>query len=202
MFTKLIIDGQERFRSPTGVITDVSGVVDLRCPTFISPDARIGQGVRIERNAVIYEGCEIGDNSIIGAGAVLRPYTIIGNNTIFGTLSVSEGRNKIGDRCTIHAQCHITQGVTIGNDCFIAPFFIATNTQKITPGPHGTARATEFKLLPTVIEDRVRIGTRVSMVPSCKIGHDSVIDMECLITKDVPPNSHIRGGKDKVGRPC
>jgi len=155
----------------------------------------------IELGAIIYPNCEIGEGSIIGSNAVLRPGTKIGHHSIFGTASVSEGDNEIGNFTTIHAQCHITKKVRIGNDCFIAPFFIATNTPEITVGKHGTADVPELKTLPTVIGDRVRIGANVRLIPGITIGNDAVIDQDCLITRDVYAGQHIRGGKDKIGRP-
>jgi acetyltransferase-like isoleucine patch superfamily enzyme len=157
--------------------------------------------IKIEPNAIIYPECEIGDGSIIGAGAVLRPRTKIGKNSIFGTLSVSEGDSIIGSNCTIHSQCHITKGVTIGDDVFIAPFFCASNTPNITKGHHGTHTEREtYEWLPTIIEDRVRIGIYVSMIPGCTIGHDSLITQNCLITKDIPPYSIVKArGKNFVG---
>ena len=155
--------------------------------------------VKVEPGAVIYPDCKIGEGSIIGANAVLRPHTVIGHHSIFGTLSCSEGHCIIGNYTTIHAQCHITQGVHIGDNCFIAPFFIATNTPEISKGKHGT-HPVNYKTKETWIEDNVRIGANVRLIPGIKIGHDAVIDQDCLITKDVPAYAHIRGGKDKVGR--
>ena len=152
-----------------------------------------------EFGAVIFPECKIGEGSIIGANSVLRPRTVIGKHSIFGTASVSEGDNYIGNYTTIHAQCHITKGVHIGDNCFIAPFFIATNTPEISKGKHGT-HPVNYKTKETWIEDNVRIGENVRLIPGIKIGHDAVIDQDCLITKDVPAYAHIRGGKDKVGR--
>ena len=156
---------------------------------------------KVEKGAVIYDNVEIGEGTIIGANAVLRPYTRIGKHSIFGTLSCSEGYNEIGDYTTIHAQCHITQGVKIGNNCFIAPFFIASNTKEITSGKHGTKPSGQYKPLKCVIGDNVRIGTNVRIIPGITIGNNAVIDQDCLITRDVFSGQHIRGGKDKVGRP-
>jgi UDP-3-O-[3-hydroxymyristoyl] glucosamine N-acyltransferase len=156
---------------------------------------------KIEPGAIIYPDCEIGEGSIIGANAVLRPYTHIGHHSIFGTLSCSEGYCRIGDYTTIHAQCHITQHVQIGDECFIAPFFIATNTPEITRGRHGTEPSERYTPKTTIIEDNVRIGANVRLIPGLIIGHDTLIDQDTFITSDVPPYSHIRGGKDKIGRP-
>jgi UDP-2-acetamido-3-amino-2,3-dideoxy-glucuronate N-acetyltransferase len=158
----------------------------------------IFESVRVEHGAVIYPGCNIGEHSVIGANAVLRPNTTIGHHSIFGTLSCSEGDNYIGNYTTIHAQCHITKGVTIGDNCFIAPFFIATNTPDISEGRHGTEYVV-YKPLPTVIQDYVRIGANVRMTPGNVIGHHALIDQDTFITKDVPPYAHVRGGKDKCG---
>lgn len=164
----------------------------------IHPNAKIGDNCRIEDGAKIYDGCIIGENCIIGANAVLRPRTKIGSYSIFGTLSCSEGDNSIGDYTTIHAQCHITKGLQIGNNVFMAPFFIATNTPNITDGRHGVAPA-DYKILKGTVEDNVRMGANVRMTPGIQVGAFSLIDQDTFITKDIPPHSHVRGGKDKVG---
>ncbi len=166
----------------------------------IYENVKIGKNVRIEDGAKIFKNCEIGDNSLIGSNAVLRPSTKIGKHSIFGTCSVSEGFNEIGDYTTIHAQCHITQGVTIGNYCFMAPFFIASNTVNITSGKHGTGKKEKFIKKPTVISDYVRIGICVSMTPGNKIGEHSIIYQNCLITHNIPSYSIVKAGKDQVGR--
>ena len=93
----------------------------VRIGHFVSLHAgvKIGDGTRIEDGARIYDDCVIGDNCIIGTNAVLRPRTHIDSQSIFGTLSCSEGDNWIGQYTTVHAQCHITKGVHIGNNVFI-----------------------------------------------------------------------------------
>ena len=166
----------------------------------IGENVKIGNKVIIENGSQIYDNCVIGDHSIIGPNTVLRDSTVIGKNSIFGSSSVSEGNNEIGDETTIHAQCHITSRVKIGSHCFIAPFFIASNTPKISEGTHGTLKTKRGKKLKTIIEDFVRIGICVSMTPGHTIGHHSEIYQNCLVTKDVQPYSIIKAGKDQVGK--
>ncbi|HJU14355.1 MAG TPA: hypothetical protein VJ792_07870 [Candidatus Nitrosotalea sp.] len=175
---------------------------DVKIGDFVTigRDVLLGDNVKIEDGARIFHGCRIGNGSIIGPNAILRPNTVIGQGTIFGSCSVSEGENKVGNNTTIHAQCHITSSVEIGDNCFIAPFFIASNTPDISSGTHGTAKTERGKKLPTRIEDHVRIGICVSMTPGHTIGHHSEIYQNCLITKDIPPYSIVKGGKDQVGR--
>ena len=153
---------------------------------------------KVEAGAIIYPNCEIGEGSIIGANAVLRPYTRLGKHSIFGTLSCSEGSNAIGDYTTIHAQCHITSNVFIGDNVFIAPFFIASNTPDISVGKHGT-EPQAYHTLPTMIKDNVRIGTNVRMIPGLTIEHDALILQDTLLTKDVPACAIVKAGKDKIG---
>jgi len=160
----------------------------------------IGKGAIIEPGAQIFKDCIIGKNSIVGANAVLRPFTVIGHHSIFGTLSCSEGHCIIGSYTTVHAQCHITKGVTIGDNCFIAPFFIATNTPDITDGQHGSSPTFSPKIKKTIIQYNVRIGANVRMIPGLTIGHHSIIDQDTFLTHDVPPHSHIRGSSPNIGR--
>ena len=160
----------------------------------------LDETVAVEPGCVIYDHCKIGEGSIIGANAVLRPYTFIGHHSIFGTASVSEGHCDIGNFTTIHAQCHITQGVHIGSNVFIAPFFIASNTPEITEGKHGTGGPSKVKIKHTYISDYVRIGTSVRMIPGLRIGHHALIMQDTLLTHDVEPYAIVKGGKDKVGR--
>ena len=163
---------------------------------------KIGKDTILEYGVVIYDNCEIGQNSLIGTNAVLRPGTKIGDHSIFGSLSMSEGDCKIGSWTTIHAQCHITQGVEIGDRVFIAPFFIASNTPFIgkTGSKFGFPNTTNMPRKPTKIEDGVRMGVCVSLAPGITIGKDSIIDQNCLITKDIPPGSHVRASKEIIGR--
>ena len=164
----------------------------------IGHSTTVGDNSRIEDGARVYNDCFIGNNCIIGANAVLRPRTRLGDNSIFGTLSCSEGDNIVGNFTTIHAQCHITKGVSIGDNCFIAPFFIATNTPVITDGRHGVSPS-DYKFVKTSIENDVRIGANVRLTPGLTIGAFSVIDQDTFLTKNVPPHSRVRGGKDKIG---
>ncbi len=155
--------------------------------------------VKIEPGAVIYDNVEIGENSIIGANAVLRPGTKIGKNTIFGTGSVSEGDNQIGDHCTIHAQCHITAGLTIEDRVFIAPFFCQANTPDLLQGPnvkYGRPQNYPHERLEGRIKEGTVIGCSVTVNPGITIGRYAKVDMCSYITKNVPDYAHIRSGNE------
>jgi len=156
--------------------------------THVMTGTRIGRDCQIGHNVVIYQDCQIGDSCLIGDGAILRPGTKIGNNSVFGTMSVSEGDNQIGDRVTIHSQCHITKTVVIEDDVFIAPFFCGANTKVIS---HGRG-------YPVVMEGyRIKRGARIAIgvlvLPDVTIGEECLIGVGTVVTKDIPDYSIAYG---------
>jgi UDP-3-O-[3-hydroxymyristoyl] glucosamine N-acyltransferase len=159
-----------------------------------------GNNIIIEPNAVIYEDCEIGEGSVIGACAVLRPRSKVGKYSLIGPHSCMQGDCSVGDYTTVHWNCEVTSNLFIGNCCFIGPRFRSSNTKEITKGRHGISNSEKPKLETQVIEDNVRIGADVRMVPGITVGHDSLIDQDGLIAHDIEPYSHMRSGKDKIFR--
>jgi len=191
LFENSIIDSSVKIRKNTHVGQFVS----------IYKDVKIGNNVRIEDGVIIYEDCKIGNDSIIAANCVLRPKTRVGHHTILGPLIDSDGECSIGNYTTIHAHSQIAYKSIIGNCCFIGSYFMSSNTREITDGKHGTAKDKKNpKILVAEIEDYVRIGIRVTMIPGLKIGHHSLIYQNCLITNNIPPYSIVKAGKDQVGR--
>ena len=163
---------------------------DRKC---VSVDAEIGEETIIHSGAVIERNCKIGRGCRIGYYAVLREGTIIGDHSVFGTLSVSEGHNEIGNNVTIHSQCHITEGVKIEDWVFIAPFFCGANTRRIVHGRQYPLEKVGYK-----IKFGARIGIGVLVAPGIVIGREALVDMGSLVTKDVPDYAHVRGFPAKV----
>jgi len=149
---------------------------------LIHPTTTFGKNVKLGHGVIIEEGCEIGDNTYIGNYTVLRPGTKIGKDCVIGHLTVFEGDSVIEDRVLIHAQCHITKGVLIEEDVFIAPFFCGANTRRIK---HG--RKYELKIIPYIIRRAVRIGIGVLVLPGVVIGENAQIGVGSIVTKHVPP---------------
>lgn len=167
----------------------------------VSLNARIDPTARIEPGAVIYENCEVEQGAIIGANTVLRPGTKVGYRSIIGPLCVSEGDVEVGECTSVMSQCHLTKGLKIGNNCFIGPGLVTTNTRKITAGEHGCGLdKKEAETLPMTIANGARIGSAVTIMPGVRIGECAVIDASCLITKDIRNNEWVRAGKDQVAR--
>ena len=174
--------------------TRLHGEFDL-----IHPDVKFGKNVRIGAGVIIEEGSEIGDNSLIGNYVVMRSRTMIGQDSMIGHLTVCEGDTIIGDRVLIHAQCHITKGVIIEDDVFIAPFFCGANTSQIV---HG--RNYPLILNPYRINRAARIGIGVIVLPGITIGENAQVAAGSLVTKDIPAEECWQGSpaifKKKVPR--
>lgn len=142
---------------------------------------KFGRNVTLGEGVIIEEGCKIGNSTFIGHYTILRPDTKIGNNCRIGHLTVFEGNCIIGDRVLIHAQCHITKGVKIEDDVFIAPFFCGANTQKIK---HG--RNFDLEIDGYTIKRAARIGIGVLVLPGKVIGENAQVGVGAVVTKDIP----------------
>lgn len=162
----------------------------------------IGKGTIIEPLAVISPDVEIGESCVLGASSVIKSNVKIGVHSIIGDLSTCQGNNNIGSWTTVNCQCCIGWGLSVGNKVFIAPFFHMANTKE--PGPIGSKfgypNTTNAKRDCGVIEDECQIGEDVGLAPGVIVGKRSVVDMHCLLTKNIPPDSHVRAGKDIIGR--
>ena len=160
---------------------------------WISDGTKIGEGTIVQAGAVIEDDCVIGRNCRIGYHAVLRRGTRIGDNSIFGTLSASEGWNEIGSHVTIQSQCHITEDVKIEDWVFIAPLFCGANTMRIV---HGR----DYQLVKEgyTIKSGARIAIGVNVLPAVTIGRDALIGAGAVVTRDIPDYAIAFGSPAKV----
>ena len=118
---------------------------------------------------------------------------MIGDNSVFGTLSVSEGKNQIGNNVTIHSQCHITQDVNIEDRVFIAPLFCGANTKRITHDRDFPLIIDGYKIM-----FGARIGIGVNILPGVNIGREALIGAGSVVTRDIPDFSIAFGNPAKV----
>lgn len=109
-----------------------------------------------------------------GVGGVIHTYTWIGDSVV------------IGDNVKIQAFSFIPNGVTIGNNVFIGPHVCFTNDK------HPPSDVVSE----TVVEDDVRIGANVTVLPGIKLGKGCMIGAGSVVTKDVP------AGETWVGNPA
>ena len=138
----------------------------------------------------------------------------IGNNTTFGkglfltawplTKETSETLIEIGNHCSFGAYNHITacNKVIICDGAFVGKWVT------ITDNSHGN---TDLKSLmesprlrkivskgPVIIGSNVWIGDKATILPGVKIGENSVVAANAVVTKDVPPYCVVGGNPAKI----
>lgn len=168
---------------------------------------KLSDTIEVGKNTKIAPWVEIGDNVIIGTGCYIGPFTKIangvriGNDTIIASHNNIEKQAIIGNSVTLEMHGTIGPYSLIENNVFVGPHFSMADVKIVPMGPHGTDPHKEStKTSPIRIEENSILGARVTLLPGIKIGRDSVIDMNSLITKNIPQGSHIRGPKEIVAR--
>lgn len=164
---------------------------------YIGDNTKIGSGSIIQFGAFVEHDCNIGSRTRIGTNAVLRRQTNVGDDSIFGSLSASEGKNWIGNHVLVHSQCHLTTGLIIEDWVFIAPEFVGANDPQIL---HGRRNIEKFIPKAPHIKFGSRIAVNVTILPGVVIGRESLIGASSLVTKDVPDFSIAYGVPAKIAK--
>lgn len=112
----------------------------------------------------------------------------------------------IGDNVVINDDCHIGvfNRVEIHNDVLIA------SKVYISDHSHGDTNYTDMLLPPrlrpivskgpVIIEENVWLGEGVCILPNVRIGRNSVVGANAVVTKDIPPYSIAAGMPARVIR--
>lgn len=156
----------------------------------------IGKNVIIEPGVVIYPNCHIKDDAVLATGCIIKPNCIIGEHSIIGTMTNLEGDNTIGSYTTIQAQCHITRGMSVGDNCFVGPNLVTVNTPKIgeKDSKFGYPNTTHMERKIPHIRDNCQIGGGVTLAPGVIIERGCIIGMNCFIKSNVLENGIVGAG--------
>ncbi len=140
----------------------------------ITEDCKIHDSVTIVQPVNIY-GSEIGEGSFIGPFVELQKGTKIGSNT------------------RISSHSFLCEGVSIGDNCFIAHGVMFTNDL------FRSKYFEDWEMFKTEIGNRVRIGSNATILP-VKIGDHAIIGAGTVVTKDVPARAIVIGNPGKIVR--
>jgi maltose O-acetyltransferase len=119
-----------------------------------------------------------------------------------GTLMYGDGKIKILENSYIGRfsliQVSSGQGVSIGKNCSIGPFFkIWTQTADVN-SDFNLKGGKKAKKGNVIIKDGVWIGANVLISPGVTIGTNSIIGANAVVTKDVPDFAIVGGIPAKV----
>jgi acetyltransferase-like isoleucine patch superfamily enzyme len=131
----------------------------------------------------------VGKGTRIELGTVIREETVIGNNCYIGNGCVFEGHTRVGNNVRIESQCHITSYSSIGDYVFIAPFFVATNDNRMAYRRRG--HGADFRGV--TIERNARLAVHITTLPGITIGEGAIVGSMSLVTRDVKPYTIVRG---------
>ena len=131
----------------------------------------IGRNVQFGNDIVLWNYVVVGDNTKLGEGTHIGSFCDIGKDVI------------IGKKCVIQAHVTISNECRLGNNIFIGPNSSLLNDKF----PHSRC------LTPSIIKDNVVIGGCVTILPSVTIGENSVIAAGSVVTKDILPETVVKG---------
>jgi acetyltransferase-like isoleucine patch superfamily enzyme len=108
---------------------------------------------------------------------------------------------EIGEGCLLNgAVIGVRASVSIGKSCIIAEAYIRdssahgiTPTRRRIPGSEIIA--------PVIIEDNVWIGSHTHVMPGVRIGENSIIGVNSVVTKSIPKNVFAAGNPARVIKP-
>lgn len=152
----------------------------------------IGDYAVIRSHTVIYAGSTIGHKFQTGHAVLIRENNIIGDNVSIGSHTVIERENHIADDVRIHSQCFIPEFVIIKKRAWIGPRLTILNVL------HPPCPKFEECAKHVTINENVKIGGNVTLLPRVSIGKNSLIGAGSVVTKDIPPDSVVQGNPARV----
>lgn len=188
--------------------------------TYIGPNVRLGENVRIGSNCSISGQIIIGKDTVISDNVVIRNKVTIGEKCHIQALSVigEDGFSYTEDSDHNKTMVKHHGGVQIGNNVFIGTHVnIARGTiddtyisdgVKIAPSTHighNNQIGKNTTVICTQSYGSVNMGENAYVVGSiirnqCKIGHDTIIGMGSVVTKDIEAGKVAMGTPAKVVR--
>jgi acetyltransferase-like isoleucine patch superfamily enzyme len=171
----------------TGWVSRASHPNDLKFEKLV-----IGNNCIVREGSTIYIGAKLGDNVKIHHKVLIRENSIIGNNTSIGSMCDLEGNLRIGNYCSIHSNVHLCYDTTIGDYVFIAPFCVTTNGNPMSYKRPALYEKFGYEKGP-IIESGCQLAVHVTVLPRVRVGYESMIGANSVISKDVEPLSIMIG---------
>lgn len=85
----------------------------------VSPNAKIGAGTFVGKNAIINADAEIGEHCIINTGSIIEHECVVGDHTHVSVGSILCGSVNVGKECFIGAGSTLIQGIGVGDRTII-----------------------------------------------------------------------------------
>jgi len=158
----------------------------------------VGKNTVIRAGVYIQGPVLIGMDSEIGPNNYIRPYTYIGDDVKIGN-AVEIKNSIILDHTRIGHLSYVGDSI-IGENCNfgagtkVANLRLDNRTVKVTI--RGKRVDSGRRKLGVFIGDNVKTGINVSFMPGVKIGPNSAIGSEIVVSRDVPANTLLQVRQD------
>lgn len=145
----------------------------------------------------------------VGSATTIHPYCrieiITENPHLEGpALEPRDARIVVGDRVVINSFAHLgaMQLISLGNDVGIASGVCIEDHAYQYSGASDDRplKKQPFRVAPVIIEDGVMIGEHATVLAGVRIGRNSWVGANAVVTTDVPPYSIVAGVPARVLR--
>jgi UDP-2-acetamido-3-amino-2,3-dideoxy-glucuronate N-acetyltransferase len=143
----------------------------------ISPDANIGEGCRVWRQAHIREDAAVGGGSIIGAGVYVGAGVRLGTN------------------CKVQNDALLYEGVELEDGVFVGPQVCFTNDflpRAVNPDM-SLKTAEDWHVGSTRVREGASVGAQSVIVTGITIGRWALVGAGSIVTRDVPDHALVYG---------
>lgn len=148
----------------------------------------------ISKNAIV-ETDNIGEGTKIWHFTHVRENVTIGSNCIIGSHCYIDAGIAIGNNCKIQSGCLIYKSAKIGDGVFLGPRCLIINDKhpRAINDKGGKISESEWKCESVTIEDGASVGAGAIIMPGITIGKFATVGAGAVVTKDVLPNSSVKG---------
>lgn len=157
---------------------------------FRSHGVRAGPGCRL-LTGVRFRSTDSG-SAIFGRNVLVDRFADI--TVKYGSLEIG-ARSYIGQFSVICAR----DSITIGTDCLVAEHVTIRDQDHVFGLGLNTPQA-GFSTAPVVVGNNVWIGAKATITKGVRIGNNSVVASNSVVTRDVPENTVVAGVPARVLR--
>lgn len=148
----------------------------------VSPQAKVGRGVRIWHQVQVREGATIGDQCIIGKGAYVD----------FGV--------SIGANSKLQNGVFVYHGATVEEGVFLGPGVILTNDRiPRAVNVDGSQKSdSDWQVSSTRIKRGASVGAQAVVLPGVTIDEYAMVGAGSVVTRNVPAHGLVYGNPARL----
>jgi UDP-2-acetamido-3-amino-2,3-dideoxy-glucuronate N-acetyltransferase len=153
----------------------------------VSPQATLGNDVKVWNEAQVRENARIGDECVLGKGSYVGEGVVVGN------------------RCKLENRVSLFEGTTLEDGVFVGPHAAFLNDKKpraITPDGRLKTLA-DWTVSPTHAKEGAAIGGGAMILPGVTVGRWAMVGSGAVVTRDVPDFALVAGNPARlIGYVC